>query len=128
MSGVMEGRMDDGGDGDRSARSGAPDGRPEGGREVRWSARRKQEVVLRLLRGESLDALARETGQAAGTISAWREAFLEAGQEGLKSRPRPVEERQLADAQRKIGELALDNDILRALVEEMGRRPRLPRR
>jgi len=101
----------------------APDGRPEGGREVRWSARRKQAVVLRLLRGESLDALARETGQAAGTISAWREAFLEGGQEGLKSRPRSVEERQLADAQRKIGELALDNDILRGLIEEMGRRP-----
>jgi hypothetical protein len=124
MSGVMGAGMD----GSEHSRSGAPDGRPEGGREVRWSARRKQEVVLRLLRGESLDALARETGQAAGTISAWREAFLEAGQEGLKSRPRPVEERQLADAQRKIGELALDNDILRALVEEMGRRPRLPRR
>ena len=29
----------------------------------RWSARRKQEVVLWLLRGESLDALSRETGQ-----------------------------------------------------------------
>jgi transposase len=128
MSGVMEGGMDGSGGEGRSGRSGAPDGRPEGGREVRWSARRKQDVVVRLLRGESLDALARETGQAAGMISAWREAFLEAGQEGLKSRPRPVEERQLADAQRKIGELALDNDILRALVEEMGRRPRLPRR
>ena len=89
---------------------------------------RKHEVVLRLLRGESLDALARETGQAAGTISAWREAFLEGGEEGLKSRPRPVEERQLADAQRKIGELALDNDILRGLIEEMGWRPRFPRR
>jgi transposase len=116
--------MDGSGGEGRSGRCGAPDGRPE----VRWSARRKQEVVLRLLRGESLDALARETGQAAGTISGWREAFLEGGQEGLKSRPRPVEERQLADAQRKIGELALDNDILRALVEEMGRRPRSPRR
>ena len=34
---------------------------------MRWSARRKEEVVLRLLRGEALDALARETGQAAGT-------------------------------------------------------------
>src|SRR5215210_7906665 len=113
MSGVMEGRMD---------------GSGGEGRSGRWSARRKQEVVLRLLRGESLDALARETGQAAGTISGWREAFLECGQEGLKSRPRPVEERQLADAQRKIGELALDNDILRGLIEEMGRRPRLPRR
>src|SRR2546423_2163456 len=95
MSGVMEGPMDR----SSGSRSGAPEGRPGGGREVRWSARRKQEVVLRLLRGESLDALARETGRAAGAISAWREAFLEGGREGLKSRPRPVEERQLADAQ-----------------------------
>ena len=53
--------------------SGAASGRPEGGREVRWSARRKQEVVLRLLRGEGLDAPARETGQAAGVIAGWRE-------------------------------------------------------
>ena len=128
MSGVMEGRMEGrGGEGERS-RFGAPDGRPEGGREVRWSARRKEEVVLRLLRGESLDALARETGQAAATISGWREEFLAAGREGLKSRPRPVEDRALADAQRKIGELALDNDSLRGLLEEMGRHPRSPRR
>src|SRR5215213_1312857 len=128
MSGVMEGRMDGSDDGDRSARSGAPDGRPRGGREVRWSARRKQEVVLRLMRGESLDGLARETGQAAGTISGWREAFLAGGAEHLKSRPRPVEDRQLADAQRKIGELAMDLDIAKALLEEVERRPRSPRR
>jgi transposase len=128
MSGVMEGRMEGRGGEQEWSRSGAPDGRPEGGREVRWSARRKEEVVLRLLRGESLDALARETGQAAGTISSWREDFLAAGREGLKSRSRPVEDRQLADAQRKIGELAMDNDILRGLIEEMGRHPRSPRR
>jgi transposase len=110
------------------SRSGAPDGRPEGGREVRWSARRKEEVVLRLLRGEGLDGLARETGQAAGTLSRWREDFLAAGREGLKTRPAAVEDRQLAEAQRKIGELAMDNDILRGLIEEMGRHPRSPRR
>ena len=127
MSGVMEGRMGGHG-GERRSRSGAPDGRSEGGREVCWSERRKEELVLRLLRGEGLDALARESGQAAGTISAWREEFLAAGREGLKSRSRPVEERRLADAQRKIGELALDNDILRGLIEEMGRHPRSPRR
>ena len=51
MSGVMETGMED----VKQSRSGAPDGRPEGGREVRWSARRKEGVVLRLLRGESLD-------------------------------------------------------------------------
>jgi transposase-like protein len=91
------------------SRCGAPDGRSEGGREVRWSARRKEEVVLRLLRGETLDALARETGQAdAGTISSWREEFLQGGHEGLKSRPAPIEDRRLADAQRKIGYATAD--------------------
>jgi transposase-like protein len=88
MSGVMEGRM--GGSGGESERS-------------RWSARRKEEMVLRLLRGEGLDALARESGQAAGTISSWREDFLAAGHEGLKTRPAPMEDRRLADAQRKMG-------------------------
>ena len=128
MSGVKEGRMEVLVGEAEPSRSGAPDGRPEGGREVRWSVRRKEVVVLRLLRGEGLDALARETGQAAGTISSWREDFLVAGREGLKSRPAPVEDRRLAEAQRKIGELAMDNDILRGLIEEMGRHPRSPRR
>jgi len=124
MSGVMETGMEDG----QGSRSGAPDGRPEGGREVRWSARRKEGVVLRLLRGESLDALAREHRVAAGTISGWREEFLAAGREGLKSRPRPEEDRRLVQAQRKIGELSMDLDLLRALGEEVYRRPRRPRR
>ena len=66
-------------------RSGAASGEPEASREVRWSARRKEQVVLRLLRGESLDLLARETGQPAGRIASWREEFLAAGREGLKS-------------------------------------------
>src|SRR4051794_14774799 len=99
--------------------------RAEGGR---WSARRKQEVVLRLLRGEGLDALARETGQAAGTIAGWREDFVAVGHEGLKARPAPVEDRRLSAAQRKIGELAMHLDIAKALLEEVERRPRSPRR
>jgi transposase len=93
---------------------------------VRWSAHRKEQVVLRLLRGESLDLLAREMEQPAGRIAGWREEFLEAGREGLKSRPRPAEQRELADAQRKVGELQLEVDILRALLEKKGRPP-LPR-
>src|SRR3982751_6465710 len=97
MSGVMEGRMEGSGGEDAWSGCSAASGRPEGGREVRWSARRKQEVVLRLLRGEGLDALARETGQAAGVIASWREDFLHAGHDGLKTRPAPVEDRRLAD-------------------------------
>jgi len=34
----------------------------------------------------------------------------------------------LRDAQRKIGEQAMEIDILRGLIDEMGRRPPSPRR
>ena len=108
-------------------RSGAPNGEPEASREVRRSARRKERVVLRLLRGESLDLLARETGQPAGGIAGWREEFLAAGREGLKSRPRPEGDRRLLEAQRKVGELQLELDILRAPLEKRGC-PQSPRR
>jgi transposase len=122
MSGVREVGMEGSG-----LRSGAASGEPEASREVRWSARRKEQLVLRLLRGESLDLLARETGQPAGRIASWREEFLAAGREGLKSRPLPAEERALQDAQRKIGELSMQVDILEALLEKKGH-PQWPRR
>jgi transposase len=124
MSGVMEAGMDEHKDPGLQRGEASPAGR----RETRWSARRKEEVVLRLLRGDTLDLLARETGQPAGRIAAWREEFLAAGREGLKARPRPEEDRRLAEAERKIGELALDLDIAKALLEETERRPRRPRR
>lgn len=39
-----------------------------------------------------------------------------------------MQDRKLADAQRKIGELAMDLDIAKALLEEVEGRPRSPRR
>ena len=39
----------------------------------RWSAGKKLDVVLRLLRGEKLDALSRELGVEAHRIAAWRD-------------------------------------------------------
>src|SRR5664279_3627591 len=101
--------------------------RAVGEREVRWSARRKEGVVMRFLRGESLDLLARETGQPAGAISAWREEFLAAGREGLKARPAPVEDVALREAQRKVGELSIELGIVKALLEKKGHPP-FPRR
>jgi hypothetical protein len=123
MSGVMEAGMEDQGGSALQRGEASPVGR----REVRLSARRKEGVVLRLLRGESLDLLAREAGQPAGRIASWREEFLAAGREGLKSRPLPAEERELAEAQRKVGQLQLEVDILQALLERKGL-PQSPRR
>ena len=53
----------------------------------RFRARRKTETILRMLRGEPLDSLARELGLTAATLAHWREQFLAGGQTALKSRP-----------------------------------------
>lgn len=82
----------------------------------RWSAKRKQEVVLRLLRGESLDALSRETGQPAAVLSGWRDEFLEAGMAALKRRtddPKVAAlEKELKRAKRLVGDLMMDKELL----------------
>jgi transposase len=123
MSRVTEAGMDEGAQEEIQC----AEQRAVGEREVRWSVRRKEGVVLRLLRGESLDLLARESGQPAGRIAGWREEFLAAGREGLKSRPAPLEEVALREAQRKVGELSMEVDILQALLERTGH-PQSPRR
>jgi len=82
----------------------------------RCSARRKVETVLRLLRGASLDTLARETQQSASRISGWRDDFLAGGEESMKARTSDpdhdagVEEKRRLQA--KIGEQTMENDLL----------------
>ncbi len=87
----------------------------------RWSANRKVDVVLRLLRGEKLEELSRELGVKAHRIAAWRDDFLAGGKEQLKGK-RPVSEddRRLKAAERKIGELTMENEIWRAVARKRG--------
>ena len=42
----------------------------------RWSAARKREVVLRMLRGESVEALSRELGIEIYRLEKWRDKGL----------------------------------------------------
>ena len=88
----------------------------------RWSAGKKMEAVLRLLRGEALEELSRELQVEAHRLAAWRDDFLESGKEGLKGqRPdRSPDDRALRQAQRKIGQLTMENEILRAAAEKRG--------
>ncbi len=80
----------------------------------RWHAARKAEAVLRLLRGESLDALSRELALPIARLEAWRQEGLAGLHAGLSSRPDadPVQFR-LDDANRRIGELSMENELLR---------------
>ena len=80
----------------------------------RWSASRKRDVVLRLLRGESLEALSREAGVEIYRLDAWRERAMAGLELGLKARHdrEPVAE-MLDAAKRHIGELSMEIELLR---------------
>ena len=81
----------------------------------RWSARRKREVVLRLLRGESLEALSRELGVELYRLEQWRERALTGLEVLLKDREEDHPLRtELDTAKRHIGELSMENELLRA--------------
>jgi len=67
----------------------------------RWSASRKREVVLRRLRGESLEEVSREVRVPVSRLEEWRSRFLEGGHEALRARPDTPEARKLKEAQAK---------------------------
>ena len=87
--------------------------RAPSGERGRWSSRRKTEVILRVLRGEDLDALSRELGVTAGTLAQWREQFLAGGQAAVKSRPADERDDELGRLRAKVGELTMENELLR---------------
>lgn len=89
--------------------------RPSG---VRWSVRRKADDVMRLLRGEDLDEVSRELRAEAHRLAGAE--FIAAGTEGLKERPPRPRTARLKEAERKIGELTLSHDILRAAARKGG--------
>jgi len=85
----------------------------------RWSAGKKMEAVLRLLRGEPLEVLSRELGVEAHRLAAWCDDFLEGGKDALKGQ-RPDwsgDDRALRQAERKVGQLTMENGVLRAAAE-----------
>jgi len=86
----------------------------------RWSARRKREVVLRVLRGESLEGLSRELGVEIYRLEQWRARALTGLEVSLKDREEdhPVHA-ELDAAKRHIGELSMENELLRARCRAM---------
>jgi len=102
--------------GAETADIGAP-GAP--GRERRMTARRKQEAVLRVLRGEPLEIVARELAVTAADLSGWRDAFLEAGATSLRSRARDDRDATIDRLRTKVGELTMDAELLHAKIERL---------
>ena len=111
---------------DEIERKGAADAETSGigaaaalGRERRMTAGRKRDAVLRLLRGEPLEIVARELAVTAADLSAWRDSFLEAGAASLKSRARDDRDGTIDRLRTKVGELTMDSELLQAKIERL---------
>jgi transposase len=88
-------------------------------REVRFSSRRKTEIVMRLVAGEPLDALARECGVTAARIAEWRGAFLAAGQAALKGRGATAQDEEVRRLKGIVGDLTMRLELSREKIKHM---------
>jgi len=86
---------------------------------LRWSARRKQEAVLRLLRGEPLDVVGRAMGVETYRLDEWRSRAVAGMESALRERgdddPGAA---HLREAQRVIGEMTMQNELLRDRIKK----------
>jgi transposase len=94
----------------------------------RWSAARKREIVIRLLRGESLEVVSREIGVEPYRLERWRDKALAAMDAGLKERADgdPVQA-GLDAAHQRVGELSMEVELLRAKIGRLESSTPFPR-
>ena len=85
----------------------------------RFSAKRKLRVVSRLLRGEPLELVARELNVTAARLSAWRDQALLAAEAALKERERDDRDAEIARLKGKVGEMTMENELLREKITRL---------
>jgi transposase-like protein len=87
----------------------------------RWTAKRRAALVVSILKGEtSVAEAARKHGLTVGEVEDWQQRFLLGAENALRSRPKDDEalkDEQMKKLKQKIGELVLDNDILREALK-----------
>lgn len=83
----------------------------------RWTAKRRAALVMSIVKGEtSIPEAARKHGLTVAEVEDWHQRFLLGAENALRSRPKDDEalrEEHIKKLKQKIGELVLDNDILR---------------
>ena len=78
----------------------------------RWSASRKKEMVIRMLRGEKGDDVSREIGVPLSTLEEWKSKVIDGMEILLKAHKGNPLQDELDRAKRKIGELSMENELL----------------
>jgi transposase-like protein len=87
----------------------------------RWTAKHRAALVLQILKGEtSIQEAARKHALRVSEIEDWKERFLLAAENALRSRPKDQEglkEERIKQLERRIGEMVLDMDILQEAMK-----------
>ena len=94
----------------------------------RWTLARKREVVLRLLRGESIEGLSRELGVESYRLQEWFDGALAGLDCGLRERGGDPLEDPLKKAHAEVGELAMMTALYQGGIRRNENRPFAPKR
>ena len=86
----------------------------------RWSSQKKAELVLCLLRGESIDTVSRENSVTVETLTRWRDDFIEAGIAGLKGKT--LESVRISALEKKVGQQAMELELHEKKAKFIGTR------
>jgi Transposase len=89
---------------------GAPSG-VDGNGPKRFSVQRKMAIVARLLRGEPLELVARETNVSIARLTEWRARALAGAATALKERERDDRDDEIARLKSKVGEIIMHRDV-----------------
>ena len=88
---------------------------------LRWTAKRRTAFVLEILKGNTSPVeAARKHGLTVAEVEEWQERFLFAAENALRSRPRDDEALKDEEIKRlkiKVGDLVMDNDILKEAMK-----------
>ena len=85
----------------------------------RFSAKRKREAVLRLLRSEDLDVVSREIGVTGATLAQWREVVLEGALGALRTKPADERSERIKVLEQKLGQVVMENEFLNEKIDRM---------
>jgi len=86
----------------------------------RWTATRKLDAVMCVLRGQSLDAVSRKYGVSLRDLTLWRNKVLSGAESALKTKD--IDETQDAEKKMllsKIGEITMDCELLREKIKRL---------
>jgi transposase-like protein len=87
----------------------------------RWTAKRRVALVVSILKGEtSVAEAARKHGLTVAEVEDWRDRFLLGAENALRARPKDedaLKDEAIKKLKQKVGELVLDNDILKEALK-----------